>query len=436
MNGAALQFNVEELLEQFRAKRVRRLIRRELTSELVAAAAFVVAATALVLAAPWQPAVSWPVVIGLGALYAEASRVRFEVWSCHTDASQLALIPALMLLPPGAVPLLAAAAYIAGEVPDYLRGRQHPERIVVAVANSWYAIGPALVVAMAGGIDGLRDWPVLAIALVAQFAADAAMNSPREWFELGASPRAQLPSALWTYGVDALLSSVGFAAGLASLHEPYAFLLMLPLVALMAIFAGERERRLDSVLQLSEAYRGTTLLLSELVEHDDEYTGVHSQGVVELALLVSDELGIPSRRNVEFGALLHDVGKMAVPKEIINKDGPLTDEEWEKIKAHTITGQRMLDRVGGTLSEVGRIVRWSHERWDGGGYPDGLAGEDIPIESRIISCCDAFDAMTTDRAYRSALPVQTATRELLANAGSQFDPGVASTVARLVETRN
>ena len=95
-------------------------------------------------------------------------------------------------------------------------------------------------------------------------------------------------------------------------------------------------------------------------------------------------MGLSSRqrRNVEFGALLHDVGKIAVPKEIINKPGPLTDDEWLVIKAHTIEGQRMLDRVGGLLSEVGQIVRSSHEKWDGSGYPDGLAGEAIPVESR------------------------------------------------------
>jgi HD-GYP domain-containing protein (c-di-GMP phosphodiesterase class II) len=130
------------------------------------------------------------------------------------------------------------------------------------------------------------------------------------------------------------------------------------------------------------------------------------------------------RRNVEFGALLHDVGKIAVPKEIINKPGPLTDDEWLVIKAHTIEGQRMLDRVGGLLSDVGRIVRSSHEKWDGTGYPDGLVGEQIPIESAIVSCCDAFNAMTTDRSYRTAMSLDEAIDELRRNAGTQFSPAV------------
>ena len=99
-------------------------------------------------------------------------------------------------------------------------------------------------------------------------------------------------------------------------------------------------------------------------------------------------------------------------------------DEWVVIKTHTIEGQRMLDRVGGLLSQVGRIVRSSHEKWDGTGYPDGLMGNDIPVESAIVSCCDAFNAMTTDRSYRAAMSLDEAIRELRRNAGSQFSPAV------------
>ena len=114
------------------------------------------------------------------------------------------------------------------------------------------------------------------------------------------------------------------------------------------------------------------------------------------------ELGSTTRRrrNVEFGALLHDVGKIAIPNEIINKPGPLDDREWAMMQDPHVEGQRMLERVGGLLGEVGAVVRASHERYDGGGYPDGLAGEAIPLASRIVSACDAFNAMTTDRSYR------------------------------------
>src|SRR5205807_7862101 len=134
--------------------------------------------------------------------------------------------------------------------------------------------------------------------------------------------------------------------------------------------------------------------------------------------------------NLEFGALLHDVGKIAIPKEIVNKPGKLNPEEWTIIKTHTVEGQRMLEQVGGFMREVGLIVRTHHERWDGGGYPDGLAGEAIALEARIISCCDTWNAMRTDRPYRRALSHEVALAELIANAGSQFDPRV---VRALVE---
>jgi HD-GYP domain-containing protein (c-di-GMP phosphodiesterase class II) len=127
---------------------------------------------------------------------------------------------------------------------------------------------------------------------------------------------------------------------------------------------------------------------------------------------------------VEFVAMLHDVGKIRVPEEIINKPGKLDPHEWEIIKTHPAAGQRMLDRVGGFMVEVGTIVRAHHERWDGGGYPDGLAGESIPLEARIITCCDSWSAMRTDRPYRAAMSVAAATEQMIDNSGSQFDPEV------------
>ncbi|HYN91390.1 MAG TPA: HD-GYP domain-containing protein, partial [Thermoleophilaceae bacterium] len=187
-------------------------------------------------------------------------------------------------------------------------------------------------------------------------------------------------------------------------------------------------------IELSRAYRGTTLLLSDVLEADDEYTGLHSHGVVSLSVAVADAMGLGSaeRRDVEFGALLHDVGKIAVPKEIINEPGPLTDDEWFVIKTHTIEGQRMLDQVGGLLSRVGRIVRSSHEKWDGSGYPDGLTGHEIPVGAAIVSCCDAFNAMTTDRSYRAAMSVDEAIGEVEVNAGTQFSPAVVRALLRVL----
>jgi putative nucleotidyltransferase with HDIG domain len=172
-----------------------------------------------------------------------------------------------------------------------------------------------------------------------------------------------------------------------------------------------------------------------VVEADDGYTGIHSRSVVRLCLEVADQLNLDAKRkrNLEFGALLHDVGKIAIPKEIINKPGDLDDHEWTIIKTHTIEGQKLLDTVGGFMREVGLIVRSHHERWDGGGYPDGLAGEGIPLESRIVSCCDTWNAMRTDRSYRARTPFEQAEAEMRSIAGSQLDPGLVETLLELVE---
>jgi HD-GYP domain-containing protein (c-di-GMP phosphodiesterase class II) len=205
-------------------------------------------------------------------------------------------------------------------------------------------------------------------------------------------------------------------------------LLALPLVGLLGFFARERRVRIDHSLELSQAYRGTAMLLGDVVEADDEYTGGHSRDVVGLVLAVGDRLGLDARarRNAEFAALLHDVGKVRVPAEIINKPGPLDRAELAVIRRHTIEGQEMLEQIGGLLGEVGRVVRSCHEHWDGGGYPDGLAGEAIPLVARIVCTCDAFSAMTTDRPYRKALSHHEAVAELRACAGTQFDPHVVA----------
>jgi HD-GYP domain-containing protein (c-di-GMP phosphodiesterase class II) len=131
--------------------------------------------------------------------------------------------------------------------------------------------------------------------------------------------------------------------------------------------------------------------------------------------------------------LLHDVGKISIPKEILHKPTRLTESEFEVVKTHTIEGQFMLDRVGGLLGRVGEIVRSCHERWDGTGYPDGLKGEEIPLASRIVFVCDAYNAMTTDRPYRPAMPREAAITELEQNVGTQFDPTVVSALIRVVD---
>jgi putative nucleotidyltransferase with HDIG domain len=364
------------------------------------------------------------------------SRVRFAARYGFTVPTQLIFVPMLFMLPAGSVPLFVAAGIVAGSLPDYLLGRQHPSRALRLPGDAWHSVGPALVIGLAGSPEAsLSEWPLLAAALAAQLVCDNVVSTVREWAGLGISPRLDPAPLGWIALVDVLLSPIGLAAAIAATVEPYAVLLVLPLAVLLAVFAAERHARLHQAVELSRAYRGTTLLLADVLEADDEYTGVHSQGVVALSVAVADAMGLGSRerRNVEFGALLHDIGKIAVPKEIINKPGPLTDDEWVVVRTHTIEGQRMLDQVGGLLSEVGRIVRSSHESWDGTGYPDGLAGEEIPRGATIVSCCDAYHAMTTDRPYRTAMTVEEAVAELQAKAGSQFNPAAVEALLRVLE---
>jgi HD-GYP domain-containing protein (c-di-GMP phosphodiesterase class II) len=228
---------------------------------------------------------------------------------------------------------------------------------------------------------------------------------------------------------------VALAATLAAADEPIVLVLVLaPLVWLLKHFSEDRAARYGAALELNRAYRGTVMLLSDVLEFEDEYTAQHSRSVVDLVNAVADELSIPpaERQELEFAAMLHDVGKISIPKEILHKPGALTEGEFAVIKHHTIEGQFMLDRVGGLLGRVGEIVRSCHERWDGAGYPDGLAGAEIPLPARIVFACDAYNAMTTDRPYRDAMSSDEAVAELVANSGTQFDPDVVRALHAVV----
>jgi HD-GYP domain-containing protein (c-di-GMP phosphodiesterase class II) len=240
--------------------------------------------------------------------------------------------------------------------------------------------------------------------------------------------------ALWTYRIDAALWPLAVVASIVAFDEPLALLCLIPVLWLLHTFSHERRERYDAALELNRAYRGTVMLLSDVVEADDNYTADHCRGVVTLVTAVADELEIEpdARQELEFAALLHDVGKIVIPKEILNKPGALTEQEFELMKTHTIEGQVLLDRVGGLLGRVGSLVRSCHERWDGNGYPDGLAGYEIPLPARIVFACDAYSAMTTDRPYRAAMSQETALEELWANAGTQFDPRVVSALATVI----
>jgi HD-GYP domain-containing protein (c-di-GMP phosphodiesterase class II) len=165
--------------------------------------------------------------------------------------------------------------------------------------------------------------------------------------------------------------------------------------------------------------------LTEAIDMRDNYTWQHSKNVSQLATRVAERMSLSDAAVAELtlAAKLHDVGKVALPDVILHKSGPLTEDEWEIMKQYPLRGAEMLERVPG-LANVSQIVLCEQEHWDGGGYPRGLKGETIPLASRIILACDAYDAMVSDRPWRSALKAWAACKELRAGAGTQFDPQV------------
>ncbi len=419
----------ERLLAAASARRRSRPNHRDLVAHGLRSGTFVLASVAMIVG--FDPAAGPDVGEALALTLALAlfSRVEFNAGSGFTDPTQIVLVAMLFVVSPAWVPVLVAIGMTLGRVPDIVAGRLYPSRILTGPGHAWHAMGPALVFVLADvGAPSVSDVPIYLLAIAAQFLLDYVVSAISERISLGVAPKLQLRVMRPIWLTDLLLSPLGLLAALAAYEEAYAFLLVLPLAALLTSFARERRARIDQAIELSSAYRNTALLLGDVIGDDDAYTGAHSQGVVRIAVSVARELKLDEDglRLVELGALLHDVGKIAIPKHIINKPGPLDDSEWDIVRTHTLVGQQILDRVGGGLSEVGEVVRSSHEWFDGHGYPDCKCNADIPLASRIVGVADAYSAMTTDRPYRDALPEAEATRRLLARSGSQFDPAVVN----------
>jgi HD-GYP domain-containing protein (c-di-GMP phosphodiesterase class II) len=186
---------------------------------------------------------------------------------------------------------------------------------------------------------------------------------------------------------------------------------------------------------LERTFLSTVEALANALEANDEYTSKHARWITDLALKVGEELNLEPHelKRLELGALFHDIGKIGIPSRILTKSGPLTEEERAIVETHPLLGERILAPIE-QLEEVRWIVRSAHEHYDGGGYPDGLAGNDIPLEARIVLACDAFHAMTTDRPYRKTLGVDEARRRLVEASGSQFDPQIVDALLRVLDT--
>jgi HD-GYP domain-containing protein (c-di-GMP phosphodiesterase class II) len=425
----------EHLVGEARERRKQRMDSRERVVDSASAGLFLAVAIAIALLVHNERDVDVVLTICLVIGMALVTRVTFEFGDLFTSAEELVFVPLLFLAPLNLVPLLAALAYVLAALPDVFRGEWSRGRWITALGDSWYCVPPVLVLAeFAPGPPSLDHVGVYLLAVAALLLLQTGWVLLRDRLLQGKPVRDLLRLCANMSRVTAAFFVVSFFPALAAADEPLVLIGIGPLVWLLTVFSRDRSERWSATLELHRAYRGTVMLLVDVVEHDDDYTAEHSRSVVELARGVAQELEMDKYelQELEFAALLHDVGKIAIPKQILHKPAALTESEFEVMKTHTIEGQFMLDRIGGLLGRVGEIVRSCHERWDGKGYPDGLKGEEIPLAARIVFVCDAYNAMTTNRPYRAALPHEQAIGELVENSGTQFDPEVVAAMVKVV----
>ena len=255
--------------------------------------------------------------------------------------------------------------------------------------------------------------------------------------ERGLPPGSRYPAAALTAEVPLQLHGklVGSLNVLRLSGAPFAAaeLALLEGMALQAALALDGQRIAG---QLEASFLATIDALVRALEAQDMYTSGHALSIADLARHVGRVLGLDAAalRDVEHAAVLHDIGKIGIPSELLRKTGPLSSGEREHMRAHPEIGARILEPVE-RLRQLAPLVRFSHERWDGSGYPDGLAGEQIPLGARIIAVCDAFDAMVSDRPYRGGRSAADALAELRANAGTQFDPAVVEAFEEALRDR-
>jgi ribonuclease P protein subunit RPR2 len=195
--------------------------------------------------------------------------------------------------------------------------------------------------------------------------------------------------------------------------------------------SAELQRVLES---LQESYLATMKALAQVIEAKDRTTRGHLDRTQAYGLALARRIdpGLLETPTLGYGFFLHDIGKVGVPEHILCKEGPLSRQEWKVMRRHPLVGARIVAPIS-FLSEAVGLIRHHHERFDGGGYPDGLAGDDIPLPARVFSVADSFDAMTSDRPYRGALGIERALSEIRGGAGSQFDPEVVRVFVQMIE---
>lgn len=377
--------------------------------------------------APWQlgSAALW--FMAAGAVL-EAFPVPFQPNVKSSLATVAVLVALLVGGPPAAI---AASLGIAGPVlfllprdGRLLKGIYNTTMFVLSTAASVEAFHLVLHAVAADGPMGLAWVPGIIAAAAAYYVTNLVLLSLALWATGGPAPVRTLPELFAGDWWGTIVSS-GFAVVAYVVYveagAPGLVLLLVPLVSARRSLAGVEAQRQS----LDRAVRA----LVHLVEVKDEYTRGHAERVADMADRVAARMGLsPTQRYwIRIGAVLHDVGKIGVPLEILNKPGAFTDEEYWHMRRHPDVGADLLENVD-ALAPAVPLVRQHHERLDGCGYPRGLKGDQVPLETRIVSAVDTWDAMTTTRPYRAGLPAEVAAAEMRAHAGTQFDPAVVEAV--------
>jgi Na+-translocating ferredoxin:NAD+ oxidoreductase RnfA subunit len=349
------------------------------------------------------------------------------------DAVQTATPAQLVVVVTRAIGVAAVGATVLLVVSAVPR-RQRPDVWLLAIGYLVPLITASAAIHGAGTVSVTTDWRIVSALAAVNGLVAMGLRLGHRGPVARALREGQVDGALvvsaGTAGFVALMAVAVLAQG----AVPAGVVGLLIVIALLRhartrIIAGDNQRLLQLALR-SQAervaqHRASLVALTAALEARDGYTGRHGEETVCLAVRVADALGLDGdeRGEVDTVALLHDIGKIGTPNEVLHKPGPLTDEEWVVMREHPVIGERILRTVPG-LESVARAVRHEHERWDGSGYPDGLAGEEIPLASRIVLVCDAYHAMTSDRPYRAAMAEEQALAELVCHAGTQFDPAV------------
>jgi hypothetical protein len=355
------------------------------------------------------------------------------------SVSAIGILAAAFLLGAGAAMTVAVLAALA----QWVRSRGQAHKAIFDGANYALAAGAAAI-----AFQAFDDQSRFLAALLAG-CVYAGLNNGLLCLAMGLAEQTSWRS-LWLerfhwaryhfvlFGPLALAAVIAYEQigipGLVAFALPPALMILSVRQYLERTAAAVEEIR-DANARLRRAHRDTIAALSRSMEAKDLYTGGHTERVASVAVALAERLGYSGDRleAIEIGALLHDVGKIGIPEKILRKHGPLDDDEWAEIKRHPVVSDYILSDLD--LDPIVRqCARWSHERIDGRGYPDGLRGEEIPLPARIVFVADALDALTSDRPYRAGRAVISALAEIEDNAGTQFCPRVVAALRGIWRT--